>query len=229
MTTQEIAAALQRVEAVVAAPPRRRPARRGAGHGPLGGRHARRGEPRQRHADGDRHADASSAAAARTSRRAGCSAPDSPPAPPPASRWARPPQGIELASLEVRATSRSDIARPARHGGCRRRAGARGTARRAARRPHRARTGSSRARLRALVEESYRCSPMSAAVRDAVPVDSADRSRRPRDGRAVGNPARRAPGRRDLHPGAVHRALVLPVARARTRRRRCSSPAPSAW
>ena len=48
---------MQRVETVLRAPARDGPARRRAGHRALARRHARRREPRQRHAGGDRHAD----------------------------------------------------------------------------------------------------------------------------------------------------------------------------
>ena len=79
-------------------------------------------------------------------------------------------QGIELTSLEVRVTSRSDIrgvlgiadvdGQPVPAGPRDVQLVVRISA-----------PGVVPARLRALVEKSYGCSPMSAAVRNAVPVE----------------------------------------------------------
>ena len=142
-------------------------------------------------------------------------------------------EGIELAALEVWAGSRSDArgllgmnttpgsrCTPARSDvqlqvridapGCRRRI--------ACARWSRARQRCSPVRLPGPARRRrWRCTSTSPAP------DSADH------GRAVGNPACRAPGRRHLPQGSLHGALVLPVARALTAPRRCSSPVPSGW
>jgi len=79
-------------------------------------------------------------------------------------------KGIELASLEVLATSKSDVR------GLLRMADAEGEPVPAGPRDVQlvvriAAAGIDPAQLRTLVEESYRCSPISSAVRSAVPVD----------------------------------------------------------
>ena len=69
---------------------------------------------------------------------------------------------------------------------------------------------------------AVRCSPVPSAGAARHAAGAAARHRRRLTtachGRAVGNPAGRAPGRRHLPPGPLHRALVLPVAQRRQRR-----------
>ena len=54
-------------------------------------------------------------------------------------------------------------------------------------------------------------------------------SRSPTDGRALGNAARRPPGRRHLHQRALHRAVVLSVAARRRGRTDARARTPSGW
>ncbi len=159
----------------------------------------------------------SSAAPATRSRPAGCSAPGSRRARPTTHRaGARPPPASSSTSLEVVARSRSDTRGLLGMTGDDGAPVERGAAATCSCSCASLRTGVSDERLRALVDEGLRRSPVPRALQRAMPLDSRSRSR-PRDGRAVGNPARRAPGRRDLHPRALHRAVVLPVAARRLR------------
>ncbi len=76
-------------------------------------------------------------------------------------------------------------------------------------------------RARATARAGRRRLPLRAdpdAVQQATPLAlHIDVEAAERDGRALRNAARRPPGRRDLHPGPLHRAVVLPVAARRRR------------
>ena len=88
-------------------------------------------------------------------------------------------EGIELTTLEVRVSEPLGHARAARHDGRRRHARVRRPERRSSCTSASLRRDAPPERLRALVEEGCRCSPIPAAVVNAVPLDAA-RRRRPR-------------------------------------------------
>ena len=128
------------------------------------------------------------------------------------------------------ASSRSDTRGMLGMADARRRAGARRPAATCSSSVRIAAPGVAPERLRALVEDGCRCSPIPNAVRarDAGRRCTSTSTPADRDGRAVRDAARRAPGRRDLHPGAASPRPGATSRRAPTRPRRSSSPAPSA-
>ena len=170
MTTQEIAAALQRVEAVV----RRRPDVAMHEESPAtarweGGRASWRATrngtkiasdlPREFGGAGDDITPGWLFRAGFASCTATCIV------------MAAAAKGIELASLEVLVTSRSDIRGVLGIADAEGAAGACGAARRATRRPHLGPRGRARAIAKRSSKQAIGCSPISTAVRSAVPVD----------------------------------------------------------
>ena len=180
----------------------------------VAGRHAHRRRATQRHAGADRHADR-----ARRHRRpghAGLALSRRPrrPARRRRSRWRAAAAESSCRRSKCSASSRSDTRGLLGMADARRRARLRRTERRADARsalgaPEFRASGCARSSKRAVAARRYR-----APCSDAMPVTCTSRSTSA-DGRALRNAARRAPGRRDLHPGALHRAVVLPVAARR--------------
>ena len=74
-----------------------------------------------------------------------------------------------------------------------------------------------RERLQAMVEVSFRCSPVSAAARESGAGQLCTSILIRADGRALGNTSGRAPLRCDIYPRPIQRALVLPIAARRFR------------